>query len=108
MQIKNVQAIADKSKKHKVEQISEKVFKVRSVSKKLYYVRTASDTATCGCKWGEYNPNSACSHVLAVHSFVEAQSSRTVKAHASAVDVSKQKRRTIHTGNGVTLVARKV
>ena len=108
MQITNVIAVAGKSKKHKVEQISEKVFKVRSISKKLYYVRTSADTATCGCKWGEYNPNSACSHVLAVHAFVEAQSSRTVKAYTSDTDVSKQKRHTIHTSNGVTLVARKV
>ena len=108
MQITNIQVVADKSKKHKVEQISEKVFKVRSVSKKLYYVRTAASTATCGCKWGEYNPDSACSHVQAVQSFVEAQSGRTVKAYSADTDVSKQNRRTIHTGNGVTLVARKI
>ncbi len=108
MKITNVKVVADKSKQHKVEQISEKVFKVRSVSKKLYYVRTAGSTATCGCKWGEYHPDSACSHVQAVQSFVEAQSGRTVKAYSADTDVSKQHRRTIQTGNGVTLVARKI
>ena len=108
MKITNVVAVADKSKKHKVERINMNVFKVYSVSKKLYYVRTSADAATCGCKWGEYNPNSACSHVLAVHSFIEAQSGRKVKAYTSDTDVSKQKRHTIHTSNGVTLVARKV
>lgn len=105
--IKNVQRVAKKSKGHKVEQSGENVYKVRSSSKKLYYVRVKGEIATCGCKWGEFNPNSACSHVIAVHTFIEAKSSRVVVAHASDVDVSKQRRRTIETENGVTLVARR-
>lgn len=108
--ITNAKSIQKKSKVHVVTQLSPDRFQVCSGgSGNCYDVAITPHSTSCTCTWGQYRKPgqpSACSHVISVVNFIEAQNGRKVSAWTSEEQAAKQHRPTIQLGE-LTLTTRR-
>lgn len=119
----NVKKVHEKSKTHKVTQLSPLTYKVTSGSSGKFYVvqghtnenrlgRNTYVTYTCSCPWGRYRSNkdagrSGCSHVQAVVAHLEMErSERTVSAWGDTESAERQRRPQINLGDNVIITTR--
>ncbi len=110
-QITNIQKVSDKANTHEVQpSLMKGSYIVTSATSGNVYRTRLLPVASCTCNWAKYQKAGqpvACSHVQATLKFIESEKGYRVKMFASEHDTSRQKRRTVHLGNGVKAIVRK-
>lgn len=111
--IKNASTILSKGRTHSVARFGPTSFVVTSgTSGNTYAVHAGIANAfTCTCDWGKHRPaddtRSACSHVMSVIAFAQAEQATKVKAFAVKAQAQKTHRKMVDIGDGVTMTLRR-